>query len=118
MTDPTFSVGVLVVVILTTSLFSCIFSLAFRRKQPYEFSNSPGTPNDNILEALAEGSDSEIKKAIKDPKIRVSVLQLQHLGLTRQERRTRNKKFVLCLADSQAESFIELKKRITKEKLR
>ena len=45
----------------------------------------------------------------------MSVLQLPHLGLTRQERRRRNRRLVLSLADSQAKSFITLKKRIPKE---
>ena len=40
---------------------------------------------------------------------------MQHLGLTREERRRRNRKLVLSLANSQAQSFIILKKRIPKD---
>ena len=71
--------------------------------------------NGEILNALVEGSDLEVKEAVADPRIKVSVIQLQHLGLTREERRRRNKKLALSLADSQAESFIAMKQRITKE---
>ena len=39
--------------------------------------------NDEILKALTEGSDQELKKAIGDPRIKVSVIQMQNLGLTR-----------------------------------
>ena len=67
------------------------------------------------MKSLAEGSDQEVKEVIANPRIKVSVTQLQHLGLTREERRRRNRKLVLSLADSQAKSFIVLKKRISKE---
>ena len=107
------SVTLLVVVILTTMLLSLIFARVFQRSQTPK--SSPVCTNNDILKALTKGSDLEVKKAIADPRIKVSVIQMQDLGLTREERRRRNRKLVLSLADSQAESFIALKKRISKE---
>ena len=107
------SVTLLVIVILTTMLLSLIFARVFQRRQTPK--SSPVGTNNDILKALTKGSDLEVKKAIADPRIKVSVIQMQDLGLTREERRRRNRKLVLSLADSQAESFIALKKRISKE---
>ena len=70
----------MVVVILTTLLLSLIFAQVFQRNQTPKSSNCPMVANDEILKALAEGSDQELKEAIGDPRIKVSVIQLQHLG--------------------------------------
>ena len=89
------------------------FARVFWRIRPT--TNDPVAANDKILRDLAKGSDQELKEAIADPRIKVSVIQMQHLGLTREERRKRNRQFLLNLGDSQAESAITMKKRITKE---
>ena len=97
----------------TTVLLTLIFARVFRSKQTIE--NFPLGANGDILKALVEGSDLEVKEAITDPRIKVSVIQMQNLGLTREERRKRNKRLALSLADSQAESIIAMKKRISME---
>ena len=102
-----------VIVILTTIVLLFVFAQVFRRNQP--IAKDPVAANDGILKALATGSNLEVKEAIADLRIKESVIQMQHLGLNREERRRRNKKFALSLADSQAKSFIAMKKRITKE---
>ena len=109
------SVTVLVVVVLKTVLLSFIFARVFQRVRPIGTADHSGAANDEILKDLAGGSDLEVKKVIADPRIKVSVIQMQHLGLTREERRKRNRQFLLNLADTQAESFIAMKKRISKE---
>ena len=110
-----FSVTFLIVVILSTFILSFVFARVFQRFPQVGTTNDPVAPNDEILRVLAEGSDLEVKEAIADPRIKVSVIQMQHLGLTREERRKRNRQFLLNLGDSQAESAITMKKRITKE---
>ena len=105
----------LVIVVVSTLTLSLIFARVFQRKQTPKSGTGPVAPNDNILKVLAEGSDLEVKEAIGDPRIKVSVIQLQHLGLSRGERRIRNKKLALSMADTQAASFIAMKKRISKE---
>ena len=105
----------LVSVILTTFVLLFVFARVFHRNRPIDAANNPVATNDDILKTLTEGSDLEVKEAIADPRIKVSVIQMQHLGLTREVRRRRNRKLALSLADSQAESFIAMKKRITKE---
>ena len=104
-----------VIVILTTIVLLFVFAQVFQRNRPIDAANDPVASNDEILKTLVEGSDQEVKEAIADPGIKVSVIQMQHLGLTREVRRRRNRKLALSLADSQAESFIAMKKRITKE---
>merc|ERR1719507_1709808 len=103
----------LVSVIGTTVGLLFAFARVFWSIRPT--TNDPVAANDKILRDLAEGSDQELKEAIADPRIKVSVIQMQHLGLTREERRKRNRQFLLNLGDSQAESAITMKKRITKE---
>merc|ERR1719507_974955 len=103
----------LVSVIGTTVGLLFAFARVFWRIRPT--TNDPVAANDKILRDLAKGSDQELKEAIADPRIKVSVIQMQHLGLTREERRKRNRTFLLNLGDSQAESAITMKKRITKE---
>ena len=105
----------LVIVIATTLSLSLIFARVFQRNQTPKPNKGSWVANDDILKTLTEGSDLEVKEAIADPRIKVSVIQMQHLGLTREVRRRRNRKLALSLADSQAESFIAMKKRITKE---
>ena len=56
-----------------------------------------------------------MKEAIADPRIKVSIIQMQHVGLTREARRRMNKRFALSLGDTQAESSIAMKRRISKE---
>ena len=102
----------LVCVILTTLLLSLIFARVFQRDRT---SNDSVVANDDILKVLAEGSDQEMKEAIADPRIKVSIIQMQHLGLTREARRRMNKRFALSLGDTQAESSIAMKRRISKE---
>ena len=102
---------VFVIVITVGLLFA--FERVFRRIRPTI--NDPVAANYETLKALVEGSDQEVKEAIADPRIKVSVIQMQHLGLTREERRARNRQLLLNLADCQAESAITMKKRITKE---
>ena len=101
------------IVILTTIVLLFVFARVFGRNRP--IAKDAVAANRWILKALATGSNLEVKEAIADPRIKVSVIQMQHLGLTREERRRRNRQFVLNLADSQTESFIAMKKRITKE---
>ena len=108
----------LVIVIATTLSLSLIFARVFQRNQTPKPNKGSWVANDDILKTLTEGSDLEVKEAIADPRIKVSVIQMQHLGLTREVRRRRNRKLALSLADSQAESFIAMKKRITKETCR
>merc|ERR1719507_762437 len=103
----------LVSVIGTTVGLLFAFARVFWRIRPT--TNDPVAANDKILRDLMEGSDQELKEAIANPRIKVSVIQMQHLGLTREERRKRNRQFLLNLGDSQAESAITMKKRITKE---
>ena len=110
--DTFFSVAILVSVILPTLILSLVFARVFHRVQSK--GNGPVAANDEILKALAEGSDLEVHEAVADPRIKVSAIQLQHLGLTRDERRRRNRKLLLSLADSQAEAVIAMKRRITK----
>ena len=105
---------ILVIVIVTTLVLSWVFARAFQKNRRPESNRAPGGGGE-ILKTLAEGSDQEVKEVIANPRIKVSVTQLQHLGLTKEERRRRNRKLVLSLADSQAKSFIVLKKRISKE---
>ena len=105
-------VTLLVCVILTTLLLSLIFRRVFQRDRT---SNGSMIANDDILKVLAEGSDLEMKEAIADPRIKVSIIQMQHLGLSREARRRMNKRFALSLADTQAESSIAMKKRISQE---
>ena len=103
----------LVFVIVTTVVLLFSFPRVFRRIR--STGNRPLAANNDTLKALVEGSDQEVKEAVADPRIKMSVIQLQHLGLTREERRKRNRQFLLNLADSQAKSAITMKKRITKE---
>ena len=107
--------AVLIVVILPTLVLSFVFARVFQKIPPIATTNDPVPTNTEILKSLEEGSDLEVKEAIADPRIKVSVIQMQHLGLAREERRRRNRQFVLNLADSQAESFIAMKKRITRD---
>ena len=109
------SVILLAIVIISTLLLSAIFGRAFRTAVAQESISTSLGSNSEILKALTEGSDQELKEVLDDPRIKMSVLQLQHLGLTREERRRRNRRLVLSMADSQAKSFIALKKRISKE---
>ena len=90
------------VVIVITVALSFAFARLFWRIRSN--ANDPVATNSEILKALAEGSNQEVKEAIADPRIKMSVIQLQHLGLTREERRKRNRQFLLNLADSQAKS--------------
>ena len=69
----------------------------------------------NMLRSLAEGSVAEVKNVVSESKISVSLCQMQHLELDRDVRRAKNKQFVKCLADTQAEAFTDMKKRINKE---
>jgi len=103
----------LVVVIVITVGLLFAFARVFWR--PRSTANDLVAANDKILRDLVEGLDQEVKEAIADPRIKISVIQLQYLGLTREERRRRNRQFFLNLADSQAESAITMKRRITKE---
>ena len=106
---------VLIVVILPTLVLSLVFARVFQKIPPIATTNDPVPTNTEILKSLEEGSDLEVKEAIADPRIKVSVIQMQHLGLPRVERRKRNTSLALSLADTQAKSFIVMKQRISKE---
>ena len=105
----------LAVVIVSTLLLLAIFALLFKTKQPPKSKGASFGSNSDILRALSKGSDQELKEVVDDPRLRVSVIQLQHLGLIREERRRRNRKLLLSLADFQAKSFVILKRRLPKE---
>ena len=64
---------------------------------------------------MVKGSAAEVKKVISRQGVKAAITQLQKLELPREERRRRNRLFVRCLADRQAEAFIELKKLPNKE---
>ena len=98
-------------VVLVTLLMSFHIPYVFGKDIPMK--KVSGTSN--VLKTLTEDSVAEVKKVVAHPKISTSISQLQHLGLDRDLRRAKNKQFVKCLADTQAEAFTVMKKRINKE---
>ena len=68
-----------VIVIVTTVVLLFAFARVFRRNRL--ITKDPVAANDGILKALATGSNLEVKEAIADTRIKVSVIQMQHLGL-------------------------------------
>ena len=67
----------------------------------------PGTST--LLKTLVRGSAAEVKKVISRQGVKASITQLQKLELPREVRRRRNRMFVRCLADTQAQAFTWLK---------
>ena len=74
------SVILLISVILTTLVLLFVFGRVFQRNRPIDAANDPVASNDEILKTLVEGSNLEVKEAFADPRIKVSVIQLHHLG--------------------------------------
>ena len=72
------------IVILTTIVLLFVFARVFGRNRP--IAKDAVAANGGILKALATGSNLEVKEAIADPRIKVSVIQMQHLGLTSRAR--------------------------------
>ena len=71
--------------IVVTLLLLAIFARIFKTNQPPMSKGPPLISNSDILRTLTDGSDLELKKIVGDPRLRISVIQLQHLGLTRVE---------------------------------
>ena len=101
----------MVSVVLVTLLMS--FYIPYKLGKNIRMSKTIGTSN--MLRSLTEGSVAEVKNVVSDSKISVSLCQMQHLELDRDVRRAKNKQFVICLANSQAEAFTAMKKRVNKE---
>ena len=101
----------MVSVVLVTVLMS--FYIPYKFGKNISMNKTIGT--NHVLRTLTEGSVAEVKNVVFDSKISVSLCQMQHLGLDREERRAKNKQFVICLANSQAEAFTVMKKRINKK---
>ena len=91
----------MVSVVLVTLLMS--FYIPYKLGKNIRMSKTIGTSN--MLRSLTEGSVAEVKNVVSDSKISVSLCQMQHLELDRDVRRAKNKQFVICLANSQAEAF-------------
>ena len=77
---------------------------------------SPAPPGgDTTLKTLVNGSTTEVKKVIAEPKISSSLAQLQKLDLPRERRRRINRRIVISLAVGQAKAFAKLNKLARKE---
>ena len=108
---------VILLVILMVSVVLVTILMSFQIPHVFgkDIAMKKASGTSNVLKTLTEDSVAEVKKVVADPKISTSISQMQHLRLDRDLRRAKNKQFVNCLADTQAEAFTDMKKRINKE---
>ena len=71
-----------------------------------------------IIKTLVEGSIDDIKKVVLSPGFALAVTQMQHLDLSREVRRSRNRQLIFCLGNSQSEAFATLKNMMNVETAR
>ena len=106
-----FSAAFLVSFVLISALAASALKFCFGTDKEVPL----GSGTTSILRTLVKGSAAEVKKVISRQGVKAAITQLQKLELPREERRRRNRLFVRCLADRQAEAFIKLKKLPNKE---
>ena len=91
-------------------------SQIFGVKKVQDYTSSAKTSDaSTTLTTLVEGSTEDLRKVVASPDFAISLTQMQHLCLTREVRRKRNKELVECVADSHAEAFVILKNQMNKE---
>ena len=79
-------------------------------------SNSVEEAEIDAVKVLASDSDEDFKHVIKHPQISAILTQIQHIGLSPEDRRNRNKRFVIALQAEQSKerAFLTLKRKVTR----
>ena len=99
---------------LVTILCPTILSRAFGVRRDADSSSGSCL----IIKTLVEGSIDDIKKVVLSPGFALAVTQMQHLDLSREVRRSRNRQLIFCLGNSQSEAFATLKNMMNVETAR